>query len=266
MAKRQMYSRADELIVYLKKFVKNEFNQMGNVGFDELNVLNAKAKVETIYTRLQAENIKIYRDAAESANKFALMLIELMKEGYPDSSLEGLVGLTTLALSRRIKKRDIDTADVEDYISKNVKSNKSDDSTYGIGSEKWVKNYLGLYNRTTGYLYESEADRKRMRYTEEILTAKEYGDRKAYNDSTNKSANLWYNQSEQYLIGVVDEATIETYKANGVTEVMWLTEQDDRVCKSCKELHGKVYKIGSVPSKPHIRCRCYLIPIGYQDT
>lgn len=259
--KRQMYSRADELIVYLKKFVKNEFNQMGNVGFDELNVLNAKTKVETLYTRLQNENLKIYKDAAQSAEKFALMLIDLMKQGYPESSLDGLVGLTTLALSRRIKKSTIDTAEVEEYIGKNAKSVKTDGKS-GIGSDSWVKHYLGLYNKTTGYLYESEADRKRMRYTEQILTAKEYGDRKMYNDSTNKSASLWYLQSEQYLIGAVDEATIDTYKANGVKEVMWLTEMDDRVCKSCNELHGKVYKIGNVPPKPHIRCRCYLIPMG----
>ncbi len=262
MSKRQMYSRADELIVYLRKFIKNEFNQMSNVGFDELNVLNAKSKVETLYTRLEKENIKIYRDAAENAEKFALMLIALMKQGYPESSLDGLVGLSALALSRYVKKNKIDTAEVEEYIRQNAKSVKSKTNS-GIGSEAWVKNYLGKYNRTTGYLYESEADRKRMRYTEEILTAKEYGDRKMYNESTNKSASYWYNQSEQYLIGAVDEATIDTYKANGVTEVMWLTEMDDRVCKSCNELHGKIYKIGSVPSKPHYRCRCYLIPIGY---
>ncbi len=259
--KRQMYSRADELIVYLKKYVKNEFDQMGHVGFDELNVLNAKTKVETLYTRLQNENMKIYKDAAQSAEKFALMLVDLMERGYPESSLDGLVGLTTLALSRRIKKSGIDTAEVEEYITKNAKSVKTSGKS-GIGSDSWVKHYLSLYNKTTGYLYESEADRKRMRYTEQILTAKEYGDRKMYNDSTNKSAYLWYVQSEQYLIGAVDEATIDTYKANGVKEVMWLTEMDDRVCKECNSLHGKIYKIGSVPPKPHIRCRCYLIPIG----
>lgn len=259
---KQMYSRADELIVYLKRFIKNEFNQMANVGFDELNVLNAKTKTQTLYNRLQVENIKVYRDAAENAEKFALSLIKLMKDGYPQSSLEGLVGLSAIALSRYIKKNNINTSDVEEYITAHAKNTKASTNS-SVGSEAWVKNYLSKYNRTTGYLYESEADRKRMRYTEEILTAKEYGDRKAYNESTNKSASYWYNQSEQYLIGVVDEATVETYKANGVTEVMWLTEADDRVCKTCGELHGKVYKIGNVPNKPHYRCRCYLIPVGY---
>lgn len=215
---KQMYSRADTLLAHLKKFVRNEFNRMGLLGLDELNVLNTQTQTEQMFIRLKQENLKIFMDAAQHAQEHALKLVEEVKDG--------------------------DTV-------------KSDN----IGSLVWITAFLAGYNKSTGYLYDSETDRKRMRYNEEILTAREYGDRTRFNQATEKSANLWYGQSEQYLLDTVDEATLETYKNNGIKYVKWMTESDDRVCKECQSRHGVIYPIDSVPDKPHRRCRCYLVPV-----
>lgn len=241
---KQMYSRADTLIAYLKKFVKNEFNRMGLLGFDELNVLNTQSQTDQLYTRLKNENQKLYMDASKNAQAFALKLIALMRKGYTGLDLDGL---TTGDFEKYVNKENVNTDEV-------VESNS-------IGSLIWLVAFLGKYNRNTGYLYESEADRKRMRYNEEILTAREYGDRGMFNQSTQRSANLWYGQSEQYLLDVVDEATIETYGNNNVKYVMWMTEGDSKVCSECQSRHGFVYAIDEIPDKPHKRCRCYLIPM-----
>lgn len=242
MAK-QMYSRADMLLSRLKKFIRNEFNRMGLLGFDELNVISTQTQTETLFTNLKNENTKAFCDAAKNAQTFSLTLIALMERGYP------------------LSMRDVKTRDFEKSISGvRVDTSKLVESQL-IGTMAWLTGFLGKYNHTTGYLYESETDRKRMRYNEEILTAREYGDRQAFNTATNRSANLWYGQSEQYLMDVVDEATIETYKNNGVKYVMWMTEMDDRVCKTCQSYHGQIYAIDEVPEKPHRRCRCYLIPM-----
>lgn len=215
---KQMYSRADALLAHLKKFVRNEFNRMGLLGLDELNVLTTQNQTEQMFIRLKQENIKVFMDAAKNAQEYAL----------------GLVAEVT-----------------EDNV---VKSDV-------IGSLVWITGFLAGYSKSTGYLYESETDRKRMRYNEEILTAREYGDRARFNQATEKSANLWYGQSEQFLLDTVDEATLETYKNNGIDYVKWMTESDERVCKECQARHGTIYPIDSVPDKPHRRCRCYLVPV-----
>ena len=62
---------------------------------------------------------------------------------------------------------------------------------------EWIAGVLGAYNLVTGYLYGKEADRKRMRLNEQILTAREYDNRTMYHDSLRKTANLWYTQTVQ---------------------------------------------------------------------
>lgn len=124
----------------------------------------------------------------------------------------------------------------------------------------WVLLFLGGFNRVTGYLYEPETERKRLRLAEQILTAREYKDRQMYSDSVKSAAGLWWKQTEQYAIGITDEATIEAYRDAGVEYVKWITQKDERTCKTCKERDGVVYKIGETPEKTHYGCRCYVIP------
>ena len=60
---------------------------------------------------------------------------------------------------------------------------------------------------------------------------------------------------------VSDEASMRAMTDAGIEKVMWITQQDERVCLDCDEKQGKIYKLSEVPDKPHPRCRCYLRPV-----
>lgn len=127
--------------------------------------------------------------------------------------------------------------------------------------DAWLIGFLGAYNFVSGYLYESEAERKRLRLAEQMMTAREYQSRTLYNDSLRRSANLWWTQTAHYMLDTVDAATLLAYKAMGVEKVEWHTNIDGRECKICRERNGKIYPIKNVPTKAHRNCRCYLTPV-----
>lgn len=140
---------------------------------------------------------------------------------------------------------------------------KKKESKKEFSREFLVEYYLTTYNRVTGYLYKKEAERKRLRLSEEMMTAKEYRDRKRYSTSLKKSANLWYTQSAQYAIDMEDQTCIEVMKRAGVEQIQWVAEDDEKTCSVCKKLDGRVFNIDKVPGKAHYFCRCYVIP--YKD-
>ena len=125
----------------------------------------------------------------------------------------------------------------------------------------FIVGVLANYNLVTGYLYEKEADRKRLRLNEQILTAREYGDRDMFQDSLRRAANLWWSQTTQYGISMVDEATIKGFEDMGVKRVRWVTTDDEKTCAECGSRDGKVYALRKVPPKPHYKCRCYVVPV-----
>ena len=129
----------------------------------------------------------------------------------------------------------------------------------------WLLGVLSAYNLVTGYLYDREAERKRLRLNEQILTAREYENREMYNESLQKAANLWWTQTLQYGISVVDEATIRAFKDLGVDKVKWVAELDNRTCSVCRERNGKIYQLSKVPAKTHYNCRCYLEPVEIEE-
>ena len=134
------------------------------------------------------------------------------------------------------------------------------------GSEKieidreWLVGVLAGYNLVTGYLYNREADRKRLRLNEQILTAREYGNRQMFQDSLRRSANLWWTQTTQYGITAVDEATIQGFKDIGIKYVRWIAADDEKTCPTCGARDNKTYPINKIPPKPHYGCRCYVVP------
>ena len=127
--------------------------------------------------------------------------------------------------------------------------------------EAWLIGLLGAYNFVSGYLYESEAERKRLRLAEQIMTAKEYLNRTLYSDSLRRSANLWWTQTSHYMLDAVDQATLDGYKDSGVEKVKWNTNIDGRECKVCRERNGSIYDIDKIPPKAHRNCRCYITPV-----
>lgn len=137
---------------------------------------------------------------------------------------------------------------------------KSDSKDKKLGA-KWVALLLAAYNPITGYLYESETDRKRLRLFEQMLTAKEFHSRQMLREYAKTAANLWWTQTEQYGVGITDAATMQAYVDVGVKRVRWNTQNDGKECKTCKERDQKVYRIEDAPAKAHYRCRCYYTPV-----
>lgn len=129
--------------------------------------------------------------------------------------------------------------------------------------EDFIDYVLDTYNPVTGYLYEKEAERKRLRQSEEMATARVFLDRPRYRKTIQRSANLWFTQSMQYAIDIEDHTVLETIRKAGVKKVQWISEDDTKTCKLCKKLDGTVYDIDKVPPKVHYNCRCKVIP--YKD-
>lgn len=215
-----MYEYLDSLLKKAKKKIRTEFNRLGIMGFDELNVVNTRKVTKEMFKRLLDDNEKTYQKAANNA------------------------------YSKARKK-----AHAAGYSEKNSE---------GIGGD-WLASVLLAYNFITGYLYDREAERKRLRLNEQILTAREYSSREMYNESLRKTANLWWTQTLQYGVDVVDGATIQAYEDMGVDKVKWIAELDSRTCKVCRERNGKIYELSKVPKKTHYNCRCRLEPVEIEE-
>lgn len=156
----------------------------------------------------------------------------------------------------------------DDAYSKAKKKARSagytEDEDEGVGGD-WLLGILLSFNLVTGYLYDREAERKRLRLNEQILTAREFNSRDMFNDSLRKTANLWWTQTSQYGIDVVDKASLQAYEDMGVERVRWVAEIDSRTCQVCKDRNGKVYKLSKVPAKTHYNCRCRLEPVEIEE-
>ena len=215
-----MYKHLDTLLAKAKKKLRTEFNRLGLLGFDELNVVNTKNITKAMFDRLLSENEKMYQSVANKA--------------YTKAK---------------------NNAEVAGYREEEEKE---------LGGE-WLIGVLLGYNLITGYVYDREAERKRLRLNEQILTAREYDNRQLFNTSLQRTANLWWTQTSQYGITVVDKATLQAYEDMGVKKVRWKSVIDGRECKVCRERNNKTYKISEVPEKAHYNCRCYLEPVKTEE-
>ena len=201
-----------------------------------------------------------------------MLLTQLRKEinrldllGFDELGAPRITKLTTDMLKRLLKdnlKAYIEIAekssaeaadDVKEVSGIAVKSLKTD--------EEYVNGILEEYNPVTGYLYYSEAERKRARLSEALIAAVLFGLRAEYHKELTKFANLWHTQTLQYGETVVDKTRLDTFKKNGIKRVRWVSENDNRVCEICKERDGKIYPIDDIPTKPHYRCRCWIMPV-----
>lgn len=215
-----MYEYLDSLLAKAKKKIRTEFNHLGVMGFDALNVVNTKKVTKEMFERLLYDNEKMYRKVADDAYSKATK--KARSAGFTEEEPEGVRG-------------------------------------------EWLIGVLLAYNFITGYLYDREAERKRLRLNEQILTAREYDSREMFNDSLRRTANLWWTQTAQYGIDVVDEATIQAYMDMGVDKVKWIAELDSRTCKICRDRNGVIYELSKVPKKTHYNCRCHLEPVEIEE-
>ena len=201
----------------------------------------------------------------------ALLLNQLRKEinrldvmGFDELSAPHITDLTKNLVARLLKRNG------EAYlkIAKEATEEAKEDIE-GLGitavllpvNEKYVRNVLGEYNPVTGYLYYPEADRKRSRLAEALITAVLVGSRNDYHKELQRFASLWNTQTIQYGEKMVDKTRIDTFKRNGIKRVKWITKEDEKVCKECSERDGKIYPIDKIPPKPHYNCRCWIEPL-----
>ena len=127
-------------------------------------------------------------------------------------------------------------------------------------TRQWLtENILEEYDRVTKYVYTNEVDRKCSRLAEGLIAS----DNKS--DEIDRALKLWSAMISQYIITAVDVASLAAHKSLGVKEVVWKNIKDGKQCKVCMSRDGKVYPLDEVPPKPHIGCRCYLVPKGRKN-
>lgn len=123
----------------------------------------------------------------------------------------------------------------------------------------WVSALLLAYDPVTKYVYQHEVERKRARLAEALIAVGKAQCQQ--NEEWRRGLSLWAQQTAQYADIVTDAAMIKAFADSGITKLRWVTQEDEKVCKICRERDGKVYPITDLPDKPHWHCRCYWAPV-----
>lgn len=116
----------------------------------------------------------------------------------------------------------------------------------------WVDNLLGLINPVVKYAYSTEAVRKRDRLVEALIATN--GSRA----ELDTAMRYWVRMTDWFAVDVADAAVNRAREERGIARVRWRSEDDSRVCSTCKTLNGIVFPLEKVPDKPHPNCRCWL--------
>ena len=116
----------------------------------------------------------------------------------------------------------------------------------------WVLILVLAYNPVTKYIFENEIERKRARFAEGVISSDTPAEEVAL------AKRLLAGTNAQFMDDLTHETMIQAFKDNGATHVRWVTAPDDRRCKECASMHGKIYPIENIPAKPHIHCRCWV--------
>ena len=126
-------------------------------------------------------------------------------------------------------------------------------------ADLWLSGFLQLYDPVTHYKWYDEADRKRSRAYEAIMSCRTAAERKKQIEVALKA---WAKQFEQTADDVVVAVVKKAYEDNGIKYVKWVTKKDKRVCSDCHKRNGKIYPITSPDLHPlHYNCRCWWMPI-----
>lgn len=137
--------------------------------------------------------------------------------------------------------------------SEKVKKDLGEISTKA--KKELVESVLNNPDTVTKYTYTNEALRKRDRLSEALRA------RSDSNTEWRRAMSQWHNMTAQYADIVTDRAHTKAQKDADVEYVMWITQQDEKVCADCQPLDGKIFHIDKAPSKKHWHCRCYLAPV-----
>lgn len=126
--------------------------------------------------------------------------------------------------------------------------------TKTFDAEKYVTWYLSSVNYVTQYIFVNEFDRKLARTIEEIISSPNKSD---INKNIEKALKYWNRQAKQAGDNITIESALEGAKSAGITKVIWVTQDDERVCPKCNEKDGKIFDIDKIMLPLHYNCRCY---------
>ena len=122
--------------------------------------------------------------------------------------------------------------------------------------DDWILDMLEEVDPVTLYSFNAETERKKDRLIEAVSKAENR------NAEIDKALRLWTRQIGQYADNSVSYAWIQALREAGVEEVVFHTQEDERVCDDCEPLDLTVYPIDDAPRLPlHWRCRCYYMPV-----
>ena len=130
--------------------------------------------------------------------------------------------------------------------------NATKEEKEGFDAASFVLAFILSYNPVTKYVYKNEIDRKRSRFAEGLISSSRPREEIAL------AKRLLATTNAQFMDDVTFNSLVEAYSDNGTEKVRWVTHPDDRRCKQCKAMHGKIYPIDKIPAKPHIHCRCWI--------
>ena len=119
----------------------------------------------------------------------------------------------------------------------------------------WILDMLEEVDPVTLYAFLPETERKKQRLIEALAVAHNR------NAEIDKALRYWTQQISQYADNSVFRARLEAFRRAGIEQVIWVTQEDDRVCEDCEPLDGQIFDVDNVPDPPHWGCRCRLIPV-----
>ena len=130
------------------------------------------------------------------------------------------------------------------------------DGDLGNLDEGWIEEFFEEYSPVTKYVFINELERKFSRLFEALIS-----DLEERLESYQTTEKLIVKQVKQSGIEFEDDIIREVYEDLNVEYVQWVAEDDGKTCSVCNELDGEVFLREEAPSKQHINCRCYLIPV-----
>ena len=153
-------------------------------------------------------------------------------------------------------------------------------------ADMWLSGFLQEFDPVTHYKFFDEADRKRSRAYEAIMSTQitytQDGTEKAVASSekavvSSKKASerkkqieiatkYWVRQFEQTADNVVDAIIVKAYKDNNVKYVRWYTMKDAKVCADCKARDGKMRREASLRWANCLSARMLDLRVSYSAT
>ena len=120
----------------------------------------------------------------------------------------------------------------------------------------WLLDMLEDYDALTHYRFNEETERKTARTAEALIATK------VDSREVERALRLWTLQVGAYADRSVLDGRLEAFREAGIKKVMWITQDDNKVCVNCDALDKKIFPIDQVPPRQHYGCRCYLKPVN----